>query len=268
MKAALKRLVARLAGGLGLEVRRKHKRTARASLRGSLEHIRALGCKPAVVIDVGAADGTPELYEVFPESQHILIEPLIEFEPKLKQLVSQKPNLRYIIGAASRQNGEIVLNVHPDLYGSSTYKESDGSAADGVPRTVQTVALDSLAYGPGRTYLLKVDVQGGELDVLAGASQILTAAEYVVLETSLFPFYQGGPQLYDVLNYMHERGFAVYDIFGAGYRPLDGATSQVDVAFVPEKGRLRAHHGWATPEQRTAFARQFSHHLDQLGISK
>jgi hypothetical protein len=93
-------------------------------------------------------------------------------------------------------------------------------------------------------------VQGAELDVLAGASEMLKATEYVLLEVSFFQFFENGPQLHDVVAFMKSRGFVAYDVFGFQYRPLDNALSQADLAFVRERGSFRQHHYYATRSQR------------------
>jgi hypothetical protein len=61
-------------------------------------------------------------------------------------------------------------------------------------------------------YLIKVDVQGGELDVLEGGQRALMSAEAVSLEVSLFQFFKGGPQLSEVVEYMKKRDFVVFDV--------------------------------------------------------
>jgi len=102
--------------------------------------------------------------------------------------------------------------------------------------------------------LLKVDVQGAELRVLAGAKKILRECDAVILEATLFGTMIGGPQLAEVVAYMQGQGFATYDIWGMLYRPLDGALAQVDIAFVREDSVLRESQGFATEEQRRKFA--------------
>ena len=104
-------------------------------------------------------------------------------------------------------------------------------------------------------YIVKVDVQGAELQVLDGASTTLKDAELVILEVSFFRFADGFPEFYDVIDYMKKRGFVAYEVFGGHNRPLDGARTQVDIAFVKEDGRFRSSHVWATPEQRSEFDR-------------
>jgi FkbM family methyltransferase len=221
-----------------------------------LVHVRRQGFRPRTVIDVGVGDGTSELYATNPEATFLLVEPLREFEPRLQQ-ISKDYDARYVIAAAGEREGSVTLNVHPDLLSSSTLRETEGRHVDGIPREVPSVTVDALCerMGLGGPYLLKADVQGAELSVLEGAKTVLAACELVLLEVSLFRFFEGGPELSDVVAYMRERGFVVYDIFGGHLRPLDGALAQVDLAFVKETGQFRRAHAYATPEQREARTR-------------
>ncbi len=236
----------------------------RHTLCGTLELAKQLGFKPQTVIDVGAAAGTFELYETFPESNHILIEPLEEFRPNLEEITKQYNNIDYVIAAATDQTGSTTINVHPDLVGSSIYLEDEDSNVNGVPRIIKTNTLDEICRkrhlsGP---YLIKIDVQGAELDVLSGASQILYDTGYIVLEVSLFEFFKGGPQIYDVIVFMKKRGFVLYDILDYQYRLLDGAMSQTDIVFVKESGEFRKHNFYASREQRDAQNKTFSQEKD------
>ena len=47
------------------------------------DYIKLFG-KPKTVIDVGVADGTPELYAAFPSAYHVLIDPLPAHEEAMK----------------------------------------------------------------------------------------------------------------------------------------------------------------------------------------
>jgi len=258
-----KKIIKKFMGLFGLEIRRKEQvihQTPRASMYGCLQQAAKNGLNPETIIDVGAADGTPPLYEVFPEANHILIEPLEEFSPNLSQLVTQLKKAEYIIAAATSQTGSIIINVHPDLLGSSIYKEKEDSDVNGVERTVPTLTIDALCTERGTRgpYLLKIDTQGSELDVLMGAEKILQDTEFIILEVSLFEFFKGGSQLYECIKFMKERGFVAYDLFDLQYRLLDGAMSQVDIAFVQDKSQFRKFQFYATREQRDQQNEQFS----------
>jgi FkbM family methyltransferase len=245
------RHVLRRLDAVGIEVRRKppiDTTLLRRDLASVVKHAASVGFRPATVIDVGVANGTPGLIETFPDAQHILVEPLIEFEPVLKTL-AQRPNVRYVLAAAGRAAGELTLHVNSSFLDGSSLFAEDGVAA--TPRVVPIIRLDDLGLtGP---FLLKVDVQGAEIEVLEGAGKILEAAELVILEVSLFRFMAEAPDFTDAILFMRSRGFVTYDIFGGRLRPLDGALAQVDLVFVREHGRFRASHRYASPKQRAVI---------------
>jgi FkbM family methyltransferase len=256
MNAGFKRGVQHAFDLMGFELRRKNESPkpalARPTFAGALEQLSRLGFRPRTIIDVGVAFETRELYEAFQEADLLLIEPLAEFEPFLRKICSRY-RAQYVLAAAAEAAGTAILNVHTDqLDSSSLLAEAEGVSVDGIPRQVQVVAIDDLCLEKGLTgpYLIKADVQGAELKVLAGASRTLPETEVVILEVNLFGTMFGGPQLFDVVAYMKERGFVVYDMWGSLYRPLDGALAQVDMAFVRADGRFRQSQGFATTEQR------------------
>jgi FkbM family methyltransferase len=240
-KEALKELLQRILRPLGLRVIR----TTRITKADLFDHVISLGFSPSTVIDVGVGRGTPELYEPFPNSTFLLVEPVAEFEPFLRE-ISGKYSADYIIAAAGDNTGDIELNVpqqtEGDLQDSSIYDRGGGYSPRVVPQiTLDQVCVERNLAGP---YLVKLDVQGAELEVLNGASKLLASTELVILESNLFEFHPGVPQFHDVVHYMKARGFVLYDIADPNYRPLDRALGQLDTAFVKENGVFRRHHTW------------------------
>lgn len=267
MSNTAKRMVKRVFGAAGLEIRKKSAdpNQDRATFSGALRHIAKLGFRPRTVIDVGVAYHTLELYQQFPEAKILLVEPLAEFEPFLRQICTQY-KAEYVLAAAGEKAGSAVFNVHADKVGSSLLKEVEGATVDGAPREVPVVTIDEVCAerklsGP---YLLKADVQGAELQVLAGARRALVETEVALLEVTLFGTMIGGPQFADVISRMKELGFVAYDVFGFSYRPFDNALCQVDMAFVREDGLFRKVHVYATPEQRRALAQNPEPQLAEL----
>ena len=245
---------------LNLEISYRNEAQAmRATMRGALSRASENGLKPKTVIDVGAANGTIPLYQCFPEARVILIEPLREFESALGELSKKLKTAEYFIAAAASSPGEIVLNVHPDLVGSSVFKEEEDSDVNGIERVVPAVTIDGLCEDRKTEppYLIKIDTQGAELEVLKGAESVLRETECIIIEVSLFEFFKGGPQIYDCMDFMMARGFVAYDLFDPQYRLLDGAMSQIDIAFVQEKSRFRRFQCYATPGQRAEQNRRF-----------
>ena len=257
----LKKYLKNFIGLLGLEIRYKKqevRQVERASMYGCLQQAVKNGLKPETVIDVGAASGTFPLYEIFPEANHILIEPLEEFTSNLSQIVDKLGKAEHICAAAASQPGKIIINVHPDLVGSSIFKEEEDSDVNGIERTVTTVTLDNICRDrrARKPYLIKIDTQGSELEVLKGAENIINDAAFIILEVSLFAFFEGGAQFYDCIEFMKQRGFVVYDVFDLQYRLVDGAMSQADIAFVKDESKFREVHFYASKEQRKQQTKQ------------
>ncbi len=235
----------------GIEVRPSD---SRGSVVGALRQARSAGLRPKSVIDVGAAFGdfASWCHNVFPEARYLLVEPLEEYEPFLNRVLKTISGAELVQVAAAQGRGDVVIHVHPDLVGSSLYLEQEDSTVNGVPRTVPALSLDEITRERNleAPYLVKIDVQGAELDLLAGGEETLRKTEYLLLEVSLFEFFKGGTQFCEVIAFMKSRGFVVYEILGLQYRPLDNALSQVDLAFVNDTGLFRKYHYYASSGQR------------------
>jgi FkbM family methyltransferase len=231
----------------------------RNTMEEALRHIAKLDFSPDVIVDIGVANGTGPLLKIFNNTRFLWIEPLHEFENDLKKL-SLRFKGDYIITAAGRYNGKIKINVHSDLVGSSFLKESDGDIADGIEREVNIIKLDDLInkFELRKNILLKIDVQGAELDVLEGAQELIHNCEVIITEVSFFKFLKNGPEFYDIIYYLKTKGFVAYDIFDGHNRLLDDALAQKDIMFVKENGFFRKSDRWATDQQRIRRVNAFA----------
>lgn len=260
----IKSLILKAVGALGYELR---PRDGRGTLGGVLRQLRDNGFRPTSVIDVGAAYGdfTIECHCVFPQSRFLMVEPLEEFSSYLRGVLGNLPGSDVVFAAAASERGELTINVHPDMVGSSVFLENEGKEVNGSPRKVPAVTLDGLCDDKELQppYLIKLDVQGAELEVLEGAAEVIKDAGAVILETSFLPFFDGGPLFDDVVAAMKARGFVVYDVFGLTRRPLDGALAQADAVFVPIGSPLRQDGRYATPEQRRALTDRLRSRFDK-----
>lgn len=208
--------------------------------------IKQQGFTPATVVDVGVATDTEEMYRHFPSAKYLFVEPLAEFEPSLQQLC-RRYNGNYMLAAAGAENGEISFNVPTDLGGSSRFTTLEAEAGDYEmrARTVPQYTLDSMweAFELSGPALLKIDVQGGELEVVKGAVACLPNFEFVLLEIGLVEQYVGQPIFHEYLNFMAEQGFVTYDIIHTGFAET-GLLAQVDMVFVKRDSQYRSNQRW------------------------
>jgi FkbM family methyltransferase len=250
MKYVIKSAIKSGLDALGIEIRR-NRGGAIGTIVDFLENIRTRGFVPRGIIDVGAnrGDWTRLALSIFPDASVIMIEPQDEMEPYLSKLGSSVPTCHYIKAGAGRAAGELVQTIWPDLNGSSFLPEMDSSQLRrGKQRKTQIVTIDSLlseTYPDFVPDLVKLDIQGFELEALSGAQKTTFGrTEVFILETSLFSFLPRQPIAREVISFMGEREYELYDITGYLRRPLDGALGQADLAFVKAEGRFRAHSKW------------------------
>ena len=251
-RAARRALLAR-----GVEVSRRG--GARRTMAAALDNLKRVGLEPATVIDVGVGYGTEELWEAFPRARLLLVEPIPDRFGGAAQLAAdRRDGAELVEAAAGADAGSATITVHRAPEMSSLLGTWIGDRDGGERREVPVVRVDDAVHErslPG-PYVLKVDVEGAELDVLDGASAVLGETEAVLLEVRLFELVPGGAQLHDVIPYMRERGFVAYDLFGGAVRLIDGALAVTNFVFVREDGPFRRDHSFGTPEQVDRMAKE------------
>lgn len=202
-------------------------------------HLRRQGMEFKSVIDVGIAFGSPALYASIPQAKFYLVEPVPTCKPLLENL-ARRLNAEVFNVAAGSADGSIEFFVHPDVSGSSAYKQLEGEYFDGKKVMVPVRRLDSLIHAPlARPSLMKIDTQGGELEVLAGAAGLLDQIDVLIIEASFHEFRKGAPEFHDIVIRMTELGFRCYEVLEGHYRSADNALAQVDLVFVKPDSKLR-----------------------------
>jgi FkbM family methyltransferase len=218
----------------------KHRYAAGLSMGWSLENLKRCGFRPANVIDVGAfiGDWTQGTRAIWPEAQYLMIEPQPNKQERLRGMCNESVSLESVVIGSFQSE---AVPFHMDNLGGSSILEQ---VQDKCPlkEYLPMKTLDSVVAGRNLAapILLKLDVQGYELEVLRGANETLRKVEVVLLEVSMLPYNIGAPLLSDVIAFMAERRFLVYDFCHLHRRQSDGAAFQVDVLFARGDSALRS----------------------------
>lgn len=214
-----------------------------------LEDLRVRGFTPQSILDVGAnrGDWSRIAKGIFPTARCFLIEPQVEMKPLLDNFCQDFPDSQYFLAGAGATPGELTLTIWDDLVGSSFLpSESEEWKQAGKQRSVPIITIDSLIENGAivMPQLVKLDIQGFELQALLGGTKLFGNTEIFILEVSLFKFMEGMPIFHEVISFMADRGYIVYDFPGFLRRPYDGALGQVDVGFAKQDMFLRASNHW------------------------
>ncbi|HEV2270389.1 MAG TPA: FkbM family methyltransferase [Steroidobacteraceae bacterium] len=143
--------------------------------------------------------------------------------------------------ALGSKPGETVINIAGNLVSSSLLpmrSEHVAAAPESAYVRTQVVKierLDELArnlVSPGRRLMIKVDTQGYELEVLAGATGLLPQTIALQLELSLVPLYEGAPTFVEAIDYMKSRDFELFSIAPGFKDRRSGRLLQMDGIFL------------------------------------
>lgn len=158
----------------------------------SSPYLRGYEFSPDVVFDVGVENGTGYLYHAFPDAHHVLIDPLTESRDAI---ANSGLAIRHDFHccAVGEVEGEAVLNIPTVKRGTRLAMSSLGTRTDKMSTRFQSVEerkvrlrrLDDIAAEYSGCFGLKIDTEGHELQVLRGATDMLDACEFVILELSV-----------------------------------------------------------------------------------
>jgi FkbM family methyltransferase len=212
------------------------------SMPGLLENIRDNGFSPVTIIDIGAnvGDWSRMASSLFPSSRILMFDANPDNDQALRNSVCEiGDGSEYFITLLGAEKNDAV----------TFYKLGTGSSVlpelSTVEREVVTLPMDTLDNIAEKAILqvpllLKLDVQGFELEVLAGGRRALRLSEVVIMEVSLVPCNNGAPLFADIISFMKEEGFVVFDFCGQSRRESDKVLLQTDVVFVRHDSCLRA----------------------------
>ncbi|NUN63524.1 FkbM family methyltransferase [Pseudanabaena biceps] len=212
----------------------------------ALNRLSKLGFQPRHIFDVGAYEGefAQCCMQIWPQSQISCFEALDHKVAHLQKMATNNPSIQVFPGLLGAETLEKVA-----------FNESETASSiliENIPQnfpvsfhSMRTVDQIVQEYFSGCSPdLLKLDVQGYELEVLKGAEKSLPSMSAILAEVSLLDIHQNTPLLADILAWLNERDWVAYDVCSFIRRPLDKALWQIDMIFVPVNSPLRTDKRW------------------------
>ncbi len=211
-----------------------------ARVAASTEHSRVPFGDAATVIDVGANGGQFVLFalERFPQATVHAIEPHPGAFARLLGAVGTDPRVRLYPTAVGRESTETTLFLSQEDDSSSLLPVGEIYLAT-WPETftvglqpVQVERLDVVVQCETLVppAMLKIDVQGTELQVLEGAVGLFEYIDEVFVECSFLELYRTQALADEVIVFMRSHGYRLAGTYTAAYNTA-GACLQADLLF-------------------------------------
>ena len=206
------------------------------------------GFRPRRIVDGGANVGefAKLAASIFPAATVHLVEPQPACREALAKL-ARNNRFRLHAVALGAEDASIDLAIDPAGVTTGAHVLPDAKLPIGVGHVRVPVArLDTLLAAEIVTEdrcLLKLDLQGWELEALKGAERILDKIEVILTEVSFFAqAYE--PSIEALVHFLDEHGFALYDIASLAARQRDNRAHQGDFVFVRRDSPLMADTAW------------------------
>ena len=209
-------------------------------------------CK--VIFDIGANFGQSikKFKSIWPDCVIHAFEPLPECQKTLKELSDQyhdvhihemavgavcdykqfyKPEVQIALTSIYRINpnsrDSLAINA-PDLAGvtSEEYLKGINNTFSANVTTLDDFCKKNSIVPD----FVKMDIQGSESAVLAGAINTLPSVRMLQMEVMLYDLYEHKTSFFDIEKYTRSN-FELYDIFHIAKNPMNGRTDWIDVIY-------------------------------------
>ena len=212
-----------------------------------LEHffplLQRLGFAPRHVVDVGANRGfwTRAAFKYFRDPVYTLVEPQDHLRCYSQDLVDQGCKLNWINAGCGDFCGTLPLIVNYRDDASTFVDRHDNPTAQRI--TVPIITLNQLvaSSGTGLPEMVKIDAEGFDLKVLAGASDLLGKTDIFFVEAVVWGV--GAGSIYDnsvaeVVSFMAKAGYNLMDITDLNRGPKNGVLWLCELAFLRDRSPL------------------------------
>ena len=200
------------------------------------------GVRNPVIVDVGAYTGQTahDYLASFPDAEIFALEPTQVSYSQLRKKFEFDSRVNCLNLAVSDTDGEISFNINEFSPTNSILPTDDDASThwgDELLNTVENVTvqcktLDNLCHQENikHIHILKLDVQGAELQVLRGASQLLHSnnISIIYLEIIFVPTYREQSTYYEIGSFLSGKGYSLYGMFNLTY---DKRLKQADMLF-------------------------------------
>ena len=213
-----------------------------------IKSLTGFGFQPQYVLDIGANVGswTDQMAVYFPDSHFLMVEANLKHSNALQSICDKHHKVEFCIELLSETskdcNYHTLKNASADNLetGNSIFKEKTKHYSDSNTeiKILKSKTLDNLLEEKNinKVDLIKLDVQGAEIAVLKGASDTLKNATFCLLEVQLQQWNEEAPLFSEVVEFMNENDFSVFDFIDKNL--VSDYTVSIDVLFKKKNNKF------------------------------
>lgn len=174
------------------------------------------------IIDVGGADGAiaKQFSGNFPNATVYTFEPIANTFKELQDNIEGYSKIKAINKGLGAQVGKHPIFKLSRVTSSSLFPAQEKIRNEFFAENLQHVeeelitisTLDDEIPAQEDINILKIDVQGYEVEVLKGATATLKNTRIIVVEMQNHELYEGAPKYFELDAYIRSFGFCLYDI--------------------------------------------------------
>lgn len=241
MPSAIKRLVHHSLKKLGYQLVRLERTPGEHALSHFFSLLKRQGFNPRHIVDVGANHGnwTRTAVRFFPDAQYTLIEPQEFLKKHVQDLIESGYKIRWITAGAGAAAEQLAFTL-ASRDDSSTFNltEEEAKSAGFQQILVEVKTLNEIVRSAGLAAdMVKIDAEGLDLKVLAGASELFAHTEIFLAEVNINGTYkENGAEA--VIKFMNEKGYRLMEITDINRSPKYGVLWLCELAFLKNNSTL------------------------------
>jgi FkbM family methyltransferase len=233
----MKNLVQSLFGKLGYRITKLNSVwTPDFGLESFFPLLKSFGFAPRHILDVGANHGhwTRTAIRFFPEAQYTLVEPQDHLKMHIQDLLAAGRKIQWINAGAGDTSGTLPFALAPRDDSSTFVFDADRARAAGVRQIMLPVrTLNEIVASTGAPppEMVKIDAEGFDLKVLAGASDLLGVTDVFLVEACICS-HDGDNTALAIINFMAQAGYRLIDITDLNRSPTHQVLWLAEFAFL------------------------------------
>ena len=192
------------------------------------------------VFDIGANRGqfSIAVKYFYPKSNIVAFEPLLEPFDKFNQIFKNDSQVSVFNCAIGLENKDTIIHESKRDDSSSLLPITNNQSkifpgteevgtTDIKMKRIDTFIKDIDLQRPA---LMKIDVQGFELEVLKSCKEYLSLFDYIYIECSFIELYKGQALTDEIIKFLDNYSFGFYSIYNIHYNK-NGSMVQADFLF-------------------------------------